>query len=67
LSGSIAIPKELLKELHEGLIRVEEVLDTIEELMDEEGMQRIRKAEEEYKRGEYLAAESSAEVEKLIK
>lgn len=66
MSGSIAIPKELLKELHEGLIRVEEVLDTIEELMDEEGMQRIRKAEE-YKRGEYLAAESSAEVEKLIK
>jgi hypothetical protein len=67
LGDSVTIPKELLKELHEGLIKIEEVLATLEELMDEEGVRRIRRAEEEYRRGEYVAVENSSEVEKLIK
>jgi hypothetical protein len=67
LSESVIIPKELLKELHEGLVRIEEVLATLEELMDEEGVRRIRRAEEEYRRGEYVVVEASSEVERLIK
>ena len=67
LGDSVTIPKELLKELHEGLVRIEEVLATLEELMDEEGVRRIRRAEEEYRRGEYVIVENSSEVEKLIK
>lgn len=67
MGDSVTIPKELLKELHEGLIKIEEVLATLEELMDEEGVRRIRRAEEEYRRGEYVAVENSSEVEKLIK
>jgi len=45
LGDSVTIPKELLKELHEGLIKIEEVLATLEELTDEEGMRRIRRAD----------------------
>jgi hypothetical protein len=67
LGDSVTIPKELLKELHEGLIKIEEVLATLEELMDEEGVRRIRSAEEEYRRGEYVTVESGSDVEKLIK
>jgi hypothetical protein len=67
LGDSVTIPKELLKELHEGLVRIEEVLATLEELMDEEGVRRIRRAEEEYRRGEYVVVGTSSEVEKLIK
>jgi hypothetical protein len=67
LGDSVTIPKELLKELLEGLVRIEEVLATLEELMDEEGLRRIRGAEEEYKRGEYVVVENSSEVEKLIR
>jgi hypothetical protein len=67
LGDSVTIPKELLKELHEGFVRIEEVLATLEELMDEEGVRRIRRAEEEYKRGEYVVVETSSEVEKLIR
>jgi hypothetical protein len=44
------IPEELLRDLYVGLARVEEVLATLEELMDKEGLKRIRKAEEEYKK-----------------
>jgi hypothetical protein len=63
----VAIPKELLRELYEGLVRIEGVLATLEELMDEEGLRRIRGAEEEYRRGEYVVVENSSEAEKLIR
>ena len=67
LGDSVTIPKELLRELLEGLVRIEEVLATLEELMDEEGVRRIKRAEEEYRRGEYVVVEDSSEVEKLIR
>jgi hypothetical protein len=67
LGDSVTIPKELLKELQEGLVRIEEVLTTLEELIDEEGVRRIRRAEEEYRRGEYVVVESGSDVEKLIR
>jgi hypothetical protein len=65
LAESIAIPKTLLKDLYMGLARVEEVLATLEELMNREGLERTRKAEEEYRKGEYVTAESSSEIKKL--
>jgi len=66
LAESIAIPKTLLKDLYMGLAKVEEVLATLEELMDKEGLERIRKAEEEYRKGEYTTVQRSSEVKKLI-
>jgi len=66
LAESIAIPKTLLKDLYVGLAKVEEVLATLEELMDKEGLERTRKAEEEYRKGEYTTVQSSSEIKKLI-
>jgi len=34
------------------------VLATLEELLNEEGLKRIREAEEEYRRGDYIVVES---------
>lgn len=65
LVESVAVPKELLKELHEGLLKVEEALATLEELMDREGLERIRKAREEYGKGEYVTVEKSSDIRKL--
>jgi len=62
---SVAVPKELLKDLYAGLAKVEEVLATLEELMDKEGLKRIRKAEEEYAKGEYVSIQSSSEIKKF--
>jgi len=62
---TIAVPKELLKDLYMGLARVEEVLATLEELMDKEGLERIREAEEEYEKGKYITVRNSKEIEKL--
>ena len=43
-----------------------EVLATIEELLNEEGLRRIREAEKEYRKGDYIVVESGNEVEKLL-
>ena len=63
---TVVVPKELLRELVLELSKVEEVLATLEELLNEEGLKRMREAEEEYRRGGYIVVESSREVEKLL-
>lgn len=62
---SVSIPKGLLKDLYMGLTKVEEVLATLEELMDKEALERTRRAEEEYRKGEYITVRSSDEIKKL--
>lgn len=66
MAESVTIPKRLLRDLYAGLIKVEEILSTIEELMDKESLERIRKAEEEYRKGEYVTVKDSGEIKKLI-
>lgn len=65
LEESVTIPKALLKDLYVGLVKVDEALATIEELMDREGLERVHRAEGEYERGEYVTVRSSGEIEKL--
>jgi len=65
LAESVTIPKGLLKDLYTGLAKVEEVLATLEELMDKEGLERIRKAEEEYEKGEYITVQNSSKIKKI--
>lgn len=66
MAESVPIPKGLLKDLYMGLAKVEEVLATLEELMNKKGLERIRKAEEEYEKGEYITVQSSSEIKKLL-
>lgn len=66
MAKTITIPEELLKDLYAGLARVEEVLATLEELMDKEGLKRIRKAEEEYRKGKFETVRNSGEIERLL-
>ena len=66
LAKTIAIPEELLRDLYVGLAKVEEVLATLEELMDKEGLERIRKAEEEYRKGGYKTVRNSGEIKRLL-
>ncbi|RJS68916.1 hypothetical protein CW693_03635 [Candidatus Bathyarchaeota archaeon] len=66
MAKTVTIPEELLKDLYVGLARVEEVLATLEELMDKEGLKRIRKAEEEYRKGKFETVRNSGEIERLL-
>ena len=52
LTETVPVPKNLLRDLIAGLAKAEEALATIEELADEDGMERIRKAKAERRNGE---------------
>lgn len=54
------------RELNLELSKVEEVLATLEELLNEEGLRRVREAEEEYRKEDYIVVDSGKEVEKLL-
>lgn len=62
----VSIPLELLTELREGLVRIEEILATLEELSDREGLVEVKEAENEYERGEFETAKSSEDIRKFI-
>lgn len=66
MSEAVTVPKPLLKELYEHFSKIEEILATLEELMDREGLERIRKSLEDYKRGEYVTAKTPEEIRKVL-
>jgi len=66
LAESVSVPRSLLKELYEHFAKMEEVLATLEELADREGLERIKKSLEEYKRKEYVAASNPEKIRKAL-
>jgi hypothetical protein len=66
LVESVTVPKDLLRELRDGLAKVEEVLATLEELSDRDGLERIRLAEEDYKKGQYTVVKDSKGLEEKL-
>lgn len=62
----VSIPMELLTELREELVKIKEILATLEELSDKESLKEIRKAEKEYERGDFSIAKNSKEIRKLV-
>jgi len=66
LTEYITVPVSLLKELHEGLAKVEEVLATLKELANKEGLERIKEAEQEYNKGKHHIFKNSEEIQKKL-
>ncbi len=67
LTETVSIPLPLLKALYEHFDRIEEILATLEELSDKEGLERIEKALEEYKKKEYVVSSPEKIREALMK
>lgn len=65
LSESVAVPRPLLEELQKHLQGIEEIIATLEEILNKEGLERIRKAVKEYEKEEYAVAETPEDVEDL--
>ena len=60
------IPLPLLKELYEHFDRIKEILSTLEELADKEGMERIKRSLKEYKKKEYITASSRDKIREAL-
>ena len=66
MSEAVSVPKPLLMELYRHFTKIEEILATLEELLDKEGLQRIKKGIEEYKKGEYTTVNKTEDIEKAL-
>jgi hypothetical protein len=55
-----------LKELYEHFAKIEEILATMEELGDKEGLKRIEKSLEEYKKKECVSAENPKGIREVL-
>jgi len=56
----------LLKELYEHFAKIEEILATLEELMNKEGLERIEKGLGAYKKKEYVAVKSPEGIREVL-
>lgn len=62
----VSVPRPLLKELYEHFAKIEEILATLEELMNREGLERIKKSLEEYKKKDYVTAKSPESIREAL-
>ncbi|MEM3442094.1 MAG: hypothetical protein QXV09_07415 [Candidatus Bathyarchaeia archaeon] len=62
----ISIPRPLLKELYEHFDRIEEILATLEELSNKEGLERIKKSLQEHKKKEVVSVKSPEEIRDVL-
>jgi len=66
LTEVVSVPRPLLKELYEHFAKIEEILATLEELMNREGLERIKKSLEEYKKKDYVTAKSPESIREAL-
>ena len=66
MTESVSVPRPLLKELYEHLSSIEKILATLEELANKQGLERIEKGLEEYKKKEYVVAPSSEKIREIL-
>jgi len=66
LAESVLVRRSLLKELYEHFAKIEEILATLEELINRKGLQRIKKNLEEYNRKDYVTAKNSESIKEAL-
>jgi len=66
LTEAVPVPRPLLKELYEYFAKIEEILATLEELSNKEGLERIEKSLEEYKKKEYVTVNSPEKIREAL-
>jgi hypothetical protein len=61
----IQVPKKILIEMYDMEEKMEQMVETLEVLLDKETLKRLKKGEDELKKGEYIEA-GSEEVEEIL-
>ena len=66
LSESLSVPRSVLMELQEHAHQIEEIIATLEELADKEGIRRIKSSLKQYEQGEYVVVEDKKQLDSLL-
>jgi len=66
VAETVTLPKRLLEDLIKHLDGVSSVLSTLEELLDEEGLKRIREGLKDYEEKNYVTAKNIEELRRTL-
>ena len=55
-TDTVQIPRKMLEEIYIAHEKIDRILETLEVLMDTETLKRLKKGEEELKKGDYVDA-----------
>jgi len=58
----LSVPRSVLKELQQHARQIEEIIATLEELADKEGIRRIKSSLKQYEQGEYVVVEDPKQL-----
>ena len=58
----MSVPRSVLKELQQHARQIEEIIATLEELADKEGIRRIKSSLKQYEQGEYVVVEDPKQL-----
>ena len=64
-TDTIQIPRKMFGELYDAHEKIDQILETLEVLMDKATLKRLKMGEEELKTGDYVDAEPE-EIEELL-
>jgi len=63
---TVQIPKKILEDIYDAHEKIDQILETLEVLMDEATLKRLKKGEEELEKGDYVDAKPE-EIEVLLR
>ncbi|HKZ94482.1 MAG TPA: hypothetical protein VJ249_07890 [Candidatus Bathyarchaeia archaeon] len=66
MTETVLVPRSLLKELYEHFAKIDEILATLEELANKEGLERIEKSLQEYKKKEYTTVKRPEDIREAL-
>ena len=65
-TDTIQIPRKIVEEIYDTHEKIDQILETLEVLMDKATLKRLKKGEEELKTGDYIDAEPE-EIAELLR
>ena len=65
-TDTIQVPVAIFEEIHDAPEKIDQILETIEVLMDGATLRRLKRGEEELKTGDYIDA-TSEEIEEILR
>jgi len=66
MSDTVAVPKSLIKGIIDHLEELASILETLEELLDEDGLKRVREGMSDYKEGRYRVVKNTEELRREL-
>ena len=65
-SQTVRPPKSVVAGLYEASVRFEQIIETMEVLLDKKTMQRIKLGEKQYRKKAYVLAQDAEEIRKVL-